>query len=216
MKHFTTAILTLGLMLAALPTARAQDTICPPDPPFGSTVNGNLLVPPGAHCVLDGVTVTGNAQVQASAELDIGFNDAGPGVTIDGNVYVGTGAAFFSSVGQPIANTIGGNVEAQQCRFVQLGNDDVGSTRTVVGGNVQIENCTGPGATFIDGAQIAGNVIYENNVACVALNSTIGGNLQCQGNDHVEGANDTVAGHKLGQCASFSGGGAIRPDVVRR
>ena len=70
MKHFTTTMLACGIMLAVLPTARA-DTTCPPSPTPGGTVNGNLIVPTGQNCTLAGVTVTGNVQVQTNAVLDI-------------------------------------------------------------------------------------------------------------------------------------------------
>jgi len=45
MKQIATAMLAVGTMLAALSAAGA-DAICPPNPPVGSTVNANLIVPP--------------------------------------------------------------------------------------------------------------------------------------------------------------------------
>lgn len=92
MKQIATAMLAVGTMLAALPAAGA-DAICPPNPPVGSTVNGNLIVPPGATCFLNHVTVTGNVDVQPQAELNVGFDSAlpQPSSTIDGNAYVGKG-----------------------------------------------------------------------------------------------------------------------------
>ena len=84
MKHFVTAMVAFGIMLAAVPAARAAATApapatpatpaapaapataattCPPNPTPGSTVSGNLIVPSGAQCVLSGVTVSGNVVV---------------------------------------------------------------------------------------------------------------------------------------------------------
>jgi hypothetical protein len=218
MKQFATAMLAaLGMMLAALPAARA-DTTCPPSPPIGSTVNGNLVVPSGQICFLGGVTVIGNVQVQTNASIALG------GVTVIGNVRVQTNASLANSI---VLSTIDGNIETDQCNFVHL-------FQVTVGGNVDIENCR-PGNSDIIGyiaghgqiVQIDGNFTCNNNVAlvCFAVNgqvqgnvqinnnrqaqvigNTIGGNLQCQGN--TGGATDngqpnTVAGHKLGQCAGL-------------
>jgi hypothetical protein len=91
-KHFSAAMLAVGIMLAAVPVARA-DTTCPPDPVTGSTVNGNLIVTSGAICQLSDVTVTGNVQVQTNATLSV-LRGTATGTTIDGNLRVGTGASL--------------------------------------------------------------------------------------------------------------------------
>jgi hypothetical protein len=135
MNHFATTMLACGIMLAALPSARA-DTTCPPSPPLGTTINGNLIVPAGQNCTLVEVTVTGNVQVQTNATLTFpaplpfGFE------TIVGNVSVGTGASVTVEAGL----TIDGNLEANECRVVALGPGDI------VGGNVQIQYCTEGGS----------------------------------------------------------------------
>jgi hypothetical protein len=84
MKHFATALVALGIMLAALPTARAADTTCTGNI-TGGTVNGNLIVPPGQTCQLFDVTVTGNVVVGTGASLGV-FPVTGQTVTIHGNV----------------------------------------------------------------------------------------------------------------------------------
>jgi len=100
MKRFATALLTFGIMLMALHAARA-DTTCPPNPPPGGIVNGNLVVPLGTVCQLFGVTVTGNVQVQTNAHLNISDN-ATQGSTIDGNMRVGQG--LFLTCSSPQAS----------------------------------------------------------------------------------------------------------------
>src|SRR5437867_2532306 len=109
MKHFATTMLVLGIVSTALAAARAADTTCPPNPSPGSTVNGNLVVPSGASCVLSGVTVTGNVQVQTNATLQVIPNGT-QGATIDGNVDVGAGASTFV-LSDGVVSTIGGNIK---------------------------------------------------------------------------------------------------------
>jgi hypothetical protein len=117
MKHFETAMLAFGLMLVGLPVARAANMTCPPNPSPGSTVNGNLIVPANASCSL---TTT---------------------LTVTDNVVVGTGASLgvFPVDGQTV--TIDGNVTADQCNSVAI--QTFGDGVLSVGGNVNIQNCTG-------------------------------------------------------------------------
>ena len=224
MKRFETAMLAFGLMLAALPVARAADTICPPNPSPGVTVNGNLLVPSGQSCSLLGdVTVTGNVQVQMNANLQLASSSVRPGPMIGGNVNVGTGATlivlgFFQ---------VDGNIDAEQCNVLHLGTDTLPATGNI-GGNVVAQDCTSPGGNeFVSPSkllttEISGNLTCNNNVLCFAefINvkgnaqfnnnvsahvklNTIGGNLICQDNENIFGEDNTVAGSKLGQCAGL-------------
>jgi hypothetical protein len=210
MNHFTTTMLVCGIMLAALPTARAADTTCPPNL-ANTTVNGNLIVPAGQHCLVIGVTVTGNAQVQTNATLT--FGAPSPTSTIVGNVSVGTGAMVEAPVG---GLTIDGNFVANQCSSVGL-NEGV-----AVGGNFQIQYCTG--IVSLGGDDIGGNVACNNSSTCSVssnkvngnvevndnssaevTNNTIGNNLKCQGNTNITdgGVPNRVGGNKAGQCAGF-------------
>jgi hypothetical protein len=207
MNHFTTTMLVCGIMVAALPTARAADTTCTS---FlaNTTVNGNLIVPAGQACNLAGVTVTGNVQVQTNATLT--FPAPLPPSTIVGNVSVGTGAQLIVSGG---GLTIDGNFVANQCRFVFL------NQGVAVGGNVQIQYCTSPIVEFNDiGGNVAcsnsgtcdvssnkvnGNVEVNDNSSAEVANNTIGNNLECQGNTTIAGGGNSVGGKKSGQCAGF-------------
>jgi hypothetical protein len=211
LNHFTTTMLAFGIMVAALPTARAADTNCTSNL-FNTTVNGNLIVPAGQSCQLIAVTVTGNVQVQTNALLTILFS-AGPTTTIVGNVSVGTGARLNASNG---GLTIDGNFEANQCLGVSL----VGSPVNTLGGNVQIHDCTGgadvlvfdiggnvdcnnSGICDLGGNKVNGNVEVNDNSSAIVANNTIGNNLECQGNTSITGEPNTVGGKKSGQCAGF-------------
>ena len=67
MKHFSAAMLALGITLAAVPAA-AFDATCT-GLMFQTTVDGNLTVPTGASCQLGGVTVTGNVIVTKNKDV---------------------------------------------------------------------------------------------------------------------------------------------------
>ena len=223
MKHFATALLGFGIMLAALPTARAADTICGPGTHefANTTFNGNLVVPQNEACFLIGnVTVTGNVQVQTNAllEFDNGNN------RIDGNLSIGTNAVFNLSG----TLTVDGNIAANQCYSIL--NYDGPLRSIIVGGNVNIQSCQYVDffpSPSLDKNEIGGNFTCSNSPDCVLANTnvnggvqftnnsttnnsfsdvsnnTIGGNLKCQGNGNITGGGNTVGGHETGQCANF-------------
>ena len=114
MKHFATTMLTFGIMLAALPTAHAADTTCPPSPPSGSTINGNLIVPANASCELDDGTVTGNVVVGTGASLS-GFPVTGRRSELSATLPLITAILLaFQTFGDGMLS-VGGNVNIQNC-----------------------------------------------------------------------------------------------------
>lgn len=143
------ALATFGIVLAAGPGARAQNASCSTTI-TGGVVRGNLVVPTGASCRLNGVTVEGNVSVGVSATLD-----------------VNTGSK------------IGGNIEAERCNFVFLFGNPIS-----VGGNLQIENCTGQSGYEVTsgpapGITIGGNFACENNAEpCLVTGGKVGGNVR--------------------------------------
>jgi len=80
MKTLAMIPLALGIVLAAVPPARADDTSC--TEPLSGAINGNVVVPEGATCSLHDATVTGNVLVGKGARL---LMIAGP-VTIAGDL----------------------------------------------------------------------------------------------------------------------------------
>jgi hypothetical protein len=174
MKRFAiTALAALGILAGTVPAARAADATCPPNPATGATINGNLVVPAGNTCQLQNVTVTGNVQVGKGASLLV-----------------------EPVTGQTV--TIGGNVQATHCQFVQLlpsGTVSVGGGTISVGGNVQIRNCTGLSGynahpSAVPGAQItiSGNFACDHNSAgCSAIQGSVRGNVQVNNNSNRSG-----------------------------
>ena len=70
MKSLTVVLALTAVVLFAASAARAADTVCSGTIKT-STINGNLVVPQGASCILDTVTVTGNVQVLRNASLSV-------------------------------------------------------------------------------------------------------------------------------------------------
>src|SRR5579871_3576103 len=91
------AMTTFGAMA---PAASATIT-CPPSPPPGSTVQGNLEVPAGDPCVLDHVTVNGSVTVDGDGQLYLQN-----GAAVTGGITAGSNAflqvAFGSKVQGPV------------------------------------------------------------------------------------------------------------------
>jgi hypothetical protein len=226
MKHFETAMLAFGLMLIALPVARAADTTCPPSPPLGSTVNGNLIVPPNQSCELDDGTVTGNVVVGTGASLGV-FPGTGQTVTIHGNVAADRcNFAGVQTFGEGVVS-VGGNFNIQNCTNSTSGNGYTGisffsvtiggnflcannavcdATGGVVQGNLTVDNNTA--AVNVGNSQISGNADVSGNSgrAPVLENNRIGGNLRCFDNNPPAsnfGSPNTVSGNEQGQCAGL-------------
>ena len=135
------------------------------------------------------MTVTGNVDVQPQAELNVGFDSAlpQPSSTIDGNVYVGKGATLVASSDISLDLTLGGNIEANQCNTVLLG-------PVIVGGNVDIQNCSGAESGY-ETAQIGGNFTCDDNSRCLAAFGQVRGNMQINDNAEADVGNNTVGGN---------------------
>jgi hypothetical protein len=144
----------------------------------GITVSGNLTVAPGTWCDLVGVTVNGNLSVQGGGGLRV------TGSTVRGNVQAQgvTGASdpLGSGVNVICDSTIDGNLQIQSSGSSspwQIG----GCGPVTVSGNLQFQSNAGTGNTIVQ--------------------TTVRGNLQCQGNHDVSGSGNTVNGNRQGQCS---------------
>jgi len=208
MNHLATAILAFGILAAVLPVARADTNCSTNPPPPGSTVDGNLVVPPSTTCNLMNVTVGGNVQVETGAGLEVS------GGKIGGNIL----ADHCSFVALKNDASVGGNVQIQDCA---RGNGYTGSATSLIdiGGNFQCSgnlsceaafgkiggniDADGNTETFVNINSVGGNVQVNDNGDANVNGNTIGGNLQCQGNAFISGGGNTVHGQKRGQCAHF-------------
>jgi hypothetical protein len=162
MKRFSLMTIAglAALLLATAPRALA-DTPCVSST-AAQAINGNLVVPHNGNCNLSG------------------------GGTVSGNVTVGSGGALTLNGNWVIT----GNLQATNCDYVNLntnGNVPV-AHNTVVGGNVEVLNCSGGigiGWAFFNqpGTVIMGDFrCLSNNAACYLLGATVGGNVEMQNN----------------------------------
>lgn len=230
MKHFATTMLTFGIMLAALPSARAADTTCPPSLSPGSTIHGNLIVPTNATCELDDGTVTGNVVVATGATFQ-SIPDTGQTVTINGNIVgdrckaivldTTEGGGMISVEGNvSIKNCANGRNSGYSGRITISGNFVCANTSSsfgcvaqsgIVQGNLTVDNNSSAiGGPFVVSNRVSGNVDFSGNSSANSpelSGNTIGGNLRCFDNspapgDDIFGPN-TVSGNKEGQCAGL-------------
>jgi hypothetical protein len=223
MKQLATALLMFGIMVAALPAARA-DTNCSTTL-TSVTINGNLVVPAGAECSLNGTTVTGNVTVGKGAQLLIFagmiygnihahqcksvFLTSFGAISVGGNLQIqnctGTGDNGYSDTGLPVTIEVDGNFQCQHNTAACLAE---GGT---VLGNVQVNDNSEP--AFIESAmihgnlQVSGNEGGSTNPGAVVTGDTVMGNVQVNdnsGTDDVAVANNVVHGNL--QCASNTPG----------
>lgn len=201
------ALLFGAALLGGAPMVRA-DTNCTGT--LTGTINDNVTVPKGASCTIETATVSGNVQVSQGASLVIDAYE------------------------EP--STIGGNVEADHCKFVLLeGNVTVNGNLQIhqctgtarngfqgpgikIGGNFECHNNSGPCGAWL--GKVDGNVQIHNNGSGTASDIslvTIGGNLECQQNTpaptHKSGP-DWVNGNLRDQCGADLGFAAKGTSIV--
>jgi hypothetical protein len=174
-----------------------------------SNVDDNILVPSGATCTLNNVTVTGNVTVESGGCLIAG--ESAGGAIIGGNVTA-TGAKCLA-IGY--TSSIGGSVTALGTTSSPTGGQNY-ICATTIGGNVTIDS-SGTGASWCIGSKsgfpcqcakpntIIGSLIFDNNKGTTKsyiADNSIGSNLTCSGNANLSGSGNTAT-HKQGQCAGF-------------
>ena len=173
-----------------------------------STVSGNLVVPQGASCVLDTVSITGNIRVLQNASLSVqAYVEPS---SISGNIL----ADHCASVLLQGTVTVGGNLQIQNC----TGKSGFVGPGTKIYGNFLCQNNQGPCEAWL--GEVVGSALIQNNTASLASDvslTTIGGNLLCQQNTpaptHNAGPN-WITQNLLGQCAQNLGFGAFGSSIA--
>lgn len=186
------------------------------------TINGNLIVAPGAqlnpHAATSAVvTVHGNVIVGSGAILGLGQygppDIAQTGTVVDGNVVASAPQSLYLS-----AMTIRGSL-------ISNGGSGPGLNfpikNLIVGGNVVMQGWNGLWIGIFR-SQVGGNVIFSGNTgnqtgetglpdSSEVADNVIAGNLICLGNSPAAqigdsgGGPNTVGGHAIGQCSSLVG-----------
>jgi hypothetical protein len=124
MKRLSPAVLASALvMLVVAPSASADDTQCVAVLPPGTY--DNVVVPPGAECLLTNVVVRGNVKALENSELFIDNSQ------IRQNVIGDKAEEVFS-----VVNRIGGNLDVKD-------GTDLFTNADTIEGNVKIENLDG-------------------------------------------------------------------------
>ena len=231
MKRITlvAALLMSAALVVLLPsTAEADDTPC-----TGTMTGGtfdNVVVPPGATCVLIEVTVLGNVKALEDSRLRIDFSNIGGNVEGDKADVV---QIFVTDVRGQISIKEGGpavgpDPNFQVCGF---GMDFTTCEVAIVFGNVffggiQVEKMVG--SVLIAGVRVRENVKVEANVVAAheilflqnnrvqgnvevfkntgdgnkqVLGNSVQQSLQCFENDPPFFAAGNIAGNAQGQCA---------------
>jgi hypothetical protein len=220
--------------LVLTPDPFAPTTTAPMNLKCNGTASGtyhDVVVPPGANCLLAFATVTGNVTVQQTGGLIVQGSD------IHGNVQ-GNGANYLSLYSAPGVH-VGGNLQIQHTTGnapgtlgnyicfttvdgdLQLGQNsapyNIGANAAgpppppaatdcglpdTVHGNLQVTNNSG--GLWIERDTVDGNLqAYGNTNGVHIYTNTIGGNLQCGSNNPPpDGAGNTVGGSAQGQCAT--------------
>lgn len=188
---------------------------------------GNVTVPAGASCTLDGVRVTGNVTVGTGADLLV--SDSTGDSTIAKNV-TGNGCDSIDLESTGLSNrvAVGGNLTITNCTGFGFSggrgssfSPPVPPQTLLIGGNVKCDNdaggcvfdyailsknldCSGNFDCELESDAVGGNVTIDNSTSDMRVdNSVIGGDLACSGNSGPTGSGDTVAGNKSGDCSAF-------------
>ncbi|TXI18887.1 MAG: hypothetical protein E6Q62_05560 [Nitrosomonas sp.] len=153
------------------------------------TIDGNVIVPAGRSCTLNGTRVKGNVELRDKAQVLIQN-----GATVIGNVQ--TDGANRVRI---LNSNINGNVQltgiTNSLRSLIL--------HSHVGGTVDWNDNQAP--LLIQYSDVDSDVkVNQNDRATGIYDNVIGGNLQCQSNVPApRGARNIVDGNKEDQCARF-------------
>jgi hypothetical protein len=193
----------------AHPTVRCTGTLA------SAHIPGNVVVPSGATCVLDGVYIGGNVTAQPSTHLTIG-----DGSIIKGNVTSVDGGGEVAQPAVTICDSkIEGNVKITDAYNAVIVGGRQSCAGNFIGGNVTLTGNTGGVYLENNGplaqsancrietelgirCRIGGNVVVSaNNLAEVAYDK-IYGDLSCRDNGSITERYNVVLGIRRGQCVT--------------
>ncbi len=175
----------------------------------GQTIHGNVVVPLGAFCDLNGSSITGNVQIQRSGGLSL---DAAS--SVDRNVDVGRDAQVVLFNG----STVGGSIWCSKCSAADLHDSTVqGSlydngmtfgadlTNSQIHGSLSISQSKDGGFGFsFTGNTIGEDFSFVDNTGTSTISgNTIGDELNCRNNTPPPAGGGNTAAEKEGQCAGL-------------
>lgn len=166
----TPLALAAGLTAGLSTPAHADDRRCS-GTIRGASIDGDVVVPSGATCVLIGTRVDGSVKVYRNAKL------VAKGVRVNGNV------------------------QAESHRRVEILTRVKGDRRirSVVGGSIQLKQ--GGGGEIRRVRVDSDIQLFSNDGRFVVRRNTVDGNLQCKSNSpRPVGGGNVVEGNKEDQC----------------
>ena len=191
LKRKSAGLLLVSALLAVAALTAGSASAGKPSPTLTCTgvVNGgpawgNVVVPNGAECTLNGVTVLGSVSVGVDSELYVS------GGSIHGNL------SAFESFDVETGGGVGpshiyGNVTIDSS-FETLFDSTIDGNASFTNNHLVILQTP---------SHVGGNVRINDNDIVNIFNLIVGGNLGCSGNGVVNPLNATVTGHRSGQCA---------------
>ena len=151
-RFLAAATCILAAVLAVAPTAHAEESAC--TGVLTGQVAGDVVVPSGASCTLEGAEISGSVTVEPAGQL------WGHG-TIGGSVELRADARLGVS-----DSTIGGDLVCRACRAMSM------SFMYGIGGDVRVTGMT-DGYLSWDGVPVAGSVKVTGNSGSFAFIDTL-------------------------------------------
>ncbi len=173
-----------------------------------STTVGNLYVPPGASCTINGATVQSiNVNYGASLTINGGnlqaINDNySASITITNNALVQGGMSLYGtrSFSMTGSNAASGAVTMDGVLYATYSNNNLGATTTV-------KNC---GSVQYDSNTMSGATTYTNDQVIRFTNNRVNGTLFFTSDPNCYQANNIVSGaNNLGACTGGGTSGAL-------
>jgi len=157
-----------------------DDEVCTDN--VGEVVDGNVIVPDGMECTLEGSRIDGNVLVGIDATL------VALGVTVEGNIQAEGARAVI--VGDD--THVDGNIQIKYGGSVEV-------LGTTIRGDLQFEE--NADSLTVSESVVGGNLQVFKNSGDIALESNqISGDLQCKENDPAPVGGGNTAASKEDQC----------------
>jgi hypothetical protein len=172
------ALAVTGLFAAA-PEALADDVECVGT--LSGPIQGNVVVPSGLECILEGAVVFGNVLAQPRSMLFVELSTVHGSIEVKALAHTGA-----------LQSGIDGNYKCDDCFFEDVIESEVGGSVQIVGaddgdfiessvilGNLEIvESVAGNFAFVIQNTTIGGDLLFEKNVGPTVIGSGggLGGN----------------------------------------
>lgn len=203
-----TAILALAASPAAM--ADAEPTVC--DGVIANASVGDLLVPYGASCTVDGSYVSGSITTETDAgSLTIRKSlidgdvqvDSSHGLRVDRAVVTGELRVVEPTAAVELTTSAFNGAASIQAPLATLtvGGDEVGRGN-VFGAGLRVRAAFG--ATAIERNVVRGDLAVDGGRAATRISrNLVSGALGCAGNDPAPTGGGNLAGSSTGQCSAL-------------